>query len=227
MEPFAGGAQLFFSKEPAEVNVISDLDPELISFYRKLRSYREPLSCDMKTDRERFEKIKAKKNKTVCDYLYLNKNSFSCNMNTFAPSRILKKCKGDLINCNIKTLAENIDAVKNLLRRAEIESQDFREVLLKYDSPETFFYVDPPYVGPNKKECLYRKYCGVTPREVAEAVKNLKGKVLISYDDHPDVRRAFKGLRWKIEKVKMQYGFEQIEPGGKLRERVELLIRNY
>ena len=227
VEPFAGGAQLFFSKEPSEVNVISDVDPELIAFYRKLSRYSQPLACDMKPDREKFEKIKAKKNKTVCDYLYLNKNSFSCNMNTISPNRLLKKCKGDFINCNIKILAHKIDEVKDFLRRAEIESRDFREVLRKYDSPETFFYVDPPYVGPNKKECLYRKYCEVTPREVAEAVKNLKGKVLVSYDDHADVRGAFKGSRWKMERVKMPYSFEQIEPGGKKREGVELLIRNY
>ena len=62
---------------------------------------------------------------------------------------------------------------------------------------------------------------------LAEAVKNLKGKVLISYDDHPDVKKAFKGSHWKIEKVKIKYGFETIKPGEKHREEDELLIRNY
>ncbi|MFR9166830.1 MAG: DNA adenine methylase [Dysgonomonas sp.] len=33
-EPFAGGAPVFFDKEPAKVNVINDLNSELINFYR-------------------------------------------------------------------------------------------------------------------------------------------------------------------------------------------------
>lgn len=34
VEPFAGGAQVFFHKEPSKVEVLNDLDGELVNFLR-------------------------------------------------------------------------------------------------------------------------------------------------------------------------------------------------
>ena len=36
-EPFCGGAALFFSKEPSEIEVLNDLNAELINFYTVMR----------------------------------------------------------------------------------------------------------------------------------------------------------------------------------------------
>jgi len=227
VEPFAGGAPLFFSKEPAEINVLNDINRDLMDFYRKLREHEGPLVCDMKPDRRRFEEIKNKPDKSVCDFLYINRNSWSCNTETFSPTRLSSKGYSDWINAGIKQVAENLDEIKRKLRKAELLNTDFREVLKKYDSPDTFFYLDPPYWGPNKEQCLYQGHCGVTPWEVAEAVKDLKGKVLISYDNHPDVREAFEKIGWKIEEIEVPYSMEKTEKGGKKRRVKELLIRNY
>jgi DNA adenine methylase len=35
-EAFAGGAAVFFAKEPAQVEIINDLNGELINFYRTI-----------------------------------------------------------------------------------------------------------------------------------------------------------------------------------------------
>ena len=35
VEPFAGGAQVFFRKEPSKVEVLNDLDYEIVNFYRR------------------------------------------------------------------------------------------------------------------------------------------------------------------------------------------------
>src|SRR5579885_2325246 len=34
VEPFAGGAQIFFHKPPSEVEVLNDIDGEVVNFYR-------------------------------------------------------------------------------------------------------------------------------------------------------------------------------------------------
>ncbi|MBW2675743.1 MAG: DNA adenine methylase [Deltaproteobacteria bacterium] len=182
VEPFAGGAPLFFSKEPAEINVLNDINRDLMDFYRKLREHEGPLVCDMKPDRRRFEEIKNKPDKSVCDFLYINRNSWSCNTETFSPTRLSSKGYSDWINAGIKQVAENLDEIKRKLRKAW---------------------------------------------EVAEAVKDLKGKVLISYDNHPDVREAFEKIGWKIEEIEVPYSMEKTEKGGKKRRVKELLIRNY
>ena len=230
VEPFAGGAWLFWEKEPAEINVLNDINRDLMDFYRNLREVDE-LQCDMQPDRERFERIRAKSDKSVCDFLYLNKNSYSCKMDSFtATRRAHSPCfqRGDFTNCQIQKLSANLNKVKSHLSKAILHNRDFREVLAKYDSLDTFFYLDPPYWEPNRKECLYEEHCRVTPEEVAEAVKNLKGKVLISYDVHPKVEAAFDMPGWEKELVDVSYVMA-IGGGGatKAKKKKELLLRNY
>ena len=38
VEPYAGGASLFFAKEPAEKEVLCDIDGEIVDLYRWLKS---------------------------------------------------------------------------------------------------------------------------------------------------------------------------------------------
>jgi DNA adenine methylase len=46
-EPFAGGAAVFFDKEPAKVNVINDLNGELINFYRTVVTNMQELKIEV------------------------------------------------------------------------------------------------------------------------------------------------------------------------------------
>src|SRR6185437_10639787 len=48
VEAFSGGAQVFFHKEPSEVEVLNDLDGELVNFYRVLQWHHDELIRFMK-----------------------------------------------------------------------------------------------------------------------------------------------------------------------------------
>jgi len=88
------------------------------------------------------------------------------------------------------------------------------------------FYVDPPYIKANEKDCMYGKnMCDVTPQEVASEVKKIKGKAIISYDDHPEVRKAFK--TFKIEKLTVPYTLARAKDGKSQGKKKELLIKNF
>ncbi len=43
VEPFAGGAQVFFHKEPSRVEVLNDLDNEIVNFFRVCQQHYEEL----------------------------------------------------------------------------------------------------------------------------------------------------------------------------------------
>ena len=43
VEAFAGGAQVFFRKEPSKVEVLNDLDGEMVNFYRVCQQHYEEL----------------------------------------------------------------------------------------------------------------------------------------------------------------------------------------
>ena len=62
VEPFAGGAQVFFAKEPSKVEVLNDLDFELINFYRVAQVHYEELIRYMRftiVSRRYYELLKA------------------------------------------------------------------------------------------------------------------------------------------------------------------------
>src|SRR3979409_1418103 len=43
VEPFAGGAQVFFHKPPSPVEVLNDLDGEIVNFFRVCQWHHEEL----------------------------------------------------------------------------------------------------------------------------------------------------------------------------------------
>lgn len=88
-----------------------------------------------------------------------------------------------------------------------------------YDSSKTFHYLDPPYFGTEK---IYKENKDISPERVCNVAKKMKGKVMISYNDHPNVRRACKGLN--IKKVNTRYTLSSNSNNKKANE---VLITNY
>ncbi|NQT07559.1 DNA adenine methylase [Candidatus Bathyarchaeota archaeon] len=218
VEPFVGAGHVFWAKEPAEVEVINDLDPGLMKWYQDLKK-RSRFSCDMTPNKEKFYRIREKPGPlSFCDYLHLIKFSYGCKRRDYSPSK-LNRCleSEDPSTCTVNKLANNFDRFRDRLSRTRILKRDYRDVLKKYDGPDTFFYLDPPF---HELSCPYVS-CEVSPRQIADAVRKLKGKWLLSYNDHPDVRAAFKG--YKIEKFENQYSMNESD----VKQVFEVLIRNY
>lgn len=66
-----------------------------------------------------------------------------------------------------------------------IENLPYREILERYDRSDTFFYLDPPYCGVK----VYRLNFEAKDFEaLAEALAKVKGKFLMSLNDHPEAR---------------------------------------
>jgi DNA adenine methylase len=60
----------------------------------------------------------------------------------------------------------------------KIENEDYKEILARYDSPETLFYLDPPYVG---TENYYQETSGFDHDELVSRVTGLEGEFILSY----------------------------------------------
>jgi len=152
----------------------------------------------------------------MCGYLYTHKWSFG---------KVGKDFRDKLSPDNRGKHAMVVSLLggehKQKLSNVKIESKDFREVMKENNTKDTLVYLDPPYDGIHN---LYKKE-GVTPEEVCKAAKEHKGKVLISYNDTPRVRKAAKKYGLQIEKIKHEYTFGRQDKGQE--EVYELLISNY
>ena len=157
-----------------------------------------------KISRINFQKVKDKKD--VMSILYKCKTSFFSNCKSINPSKI-----GDTIDTDFTKYG---DRLKNTI----VLNEDFRKVIKKYDSPKTFFYLDPPYEKSEEQGVYKNLEYFITPEDVFESIKNIKGRFILSYNDSPKIRKLFN--KFNIKLVKTRYT-------NKKREVKELLISNF
>ena len=117
------------------------------------------------------------------------------------------------------------DWVEHFLKISDIENMDFEEVIKKYDSPTTYFYVDPPYW---KTENYYSNhdFDRNDHERLANVLKNIQGKFSLSYYDFPILSEWFPTDKYKWEKKEFAKA-AAAKQGKKQNMGEELLIMNY
>lgn len=220
VEAFVGGGSIFWKKALAEKNVINDKNSELIWFYKNLRDTNcaNLNHCNLPTNDKQFKNAVGQRKKNVCSFLGVNKRSYACQMDK--PHFNLSKSQGkNPKKAGIENLQKSCNKYQEKLRKTKILNEDYRTVVKQYDSKETFHYLDPPYV-----DTYDYGQAKVNPEDVCKLAKSVKGKIMISYNDHPRVRRACKGL--KFQRVKTNYEMQK-SITGKGKTVTELIITNY
>jgi DNA adenine methylase len=106
-----------------------------------------------------------------------------------------------------------------------VENMDFQQVVEKYDSPTTYFYMDPPYY---KTENYYSNHIFTieTHQRLATCLQNMQGKFGLSYYDFPQLSEWFpkETYVWKEKAYKKAAAAKK---DGTQNEGIELLIMNY
>jgi DNA adenine methylase len=82
----------------------------------------------------------------------------------------------------IANLGRFHERIKNVI----IENLDFEDVIKRYDSPETFFFCDPPYIGNSVRTPHLSLEMPLADHErLVNALLRVKGKVLLLNYRHP------------------------------------------
>jgi DNA adenine methylase len=223
VEPFAGGAQVLFHKEPSAVEVLNDLDGDIVNFFRICQAHHDELIRCMKfmlASRRWFATLKAQTPETLTDiqraarFLYLQKNSYA----GLVRQQNYQLAVTSPRPFNPQRLPEILDQAHERLARVQIESLPYEEILKRFDRPETLFYLDPPYF--HRK--LYRfNFTDEDFVKLAERLRAIKGKFILSINDEPEVREIFRGFHQR--EVDLHYTSQQLA-GKRYRE---LLITNF
>ena len=122
---------------------------------------------------------------------------------------------------NLLDLEEKVLEIHWRLAHVTIENRPYQDVIARYDRRHTFFYLDPPYYDMK----VYR--FNFEPKdfdEMAVVLAGIKGRFVMSLNDHKAVRRIFKNFR--IQPVSLRYSCMR-KPSSRGRERREVLICNY
>lgn len=223
IEPFCGGAQVFFHKEPSKVEVLNDLNEDIFNFLRVCQLHHPELVRYLQfytTSRKWFELFQGQNPETLSDiqraarFFYLQKNCYGglVRRQHFAIS------VQDGSNYNPHRIPLVLHLAHERLLGVQLECLPYQDILTKYDRSDTFFYLDPPYFGrPHYKFNLSED--GYI--ELANLLKALKGRFLLSLNDTPEIREIF--ADFKTHGLTFSYSSQR--KAGRVYK--EVLISNY
>lgn len=200
VEPFCGGAALFFMKEPSRVEVINDFDGEVVNLYRVVAHHLEELVRQFRwslVSRVMFDWANMQIPATLTDiqraarFFYLQQSCFGAK----PTGRTFGTATTSPPKLNLLRIEEKLSEAHLRLARTTIEHLDWKECIRRYDREHTLFYLDPPYwetAGYAPGAFNFEQY-----QAMAELAGSIKGRMVISINDHPQIRGVFAGLRLK------------------------------
>ena len=124
---------------------------------------------------------------------------------------------------SFRNTIDGLNDVAERLRNVCIESLGYADCIGRYDSPETFFYCDPPYMD---TEYYYTGYFAPESHErLSELLHGIKGRVMVSHyaDDLYD--RLYQG--WNRFEYRSFKGSHKAEPGREKPRTTEALYCNF
>lgn len=124
---------------------------------------------------------------------------------------------------NLLRIEEDLSAAHLRLSRALIECLPYDDILKRYDSENSLFYLDPPYYD---CETDYGKniFAKDDFAKLADILRVIKGKFVLSLNDKPAVRKIFGDFN--MREVQVRYSVGNINKTGEGIFR-ELIIMNY
>jgi len=183
IEPFFGGGAVFFSKEPSQMETINDISDFVITFFRQVKSNFSELKTVIDgTAHSRSEYMRAMSiyknsmffpdiSKAWAFYIATQMGSLSHIGSWYSSTTSNRyKCIRRKINNFSKEYAER-------LAQAQIECKDAVEVIKQRDTPDSFFFIDPPYLNSNQGH--YNGYTETDYKRLLEALQTIKGKFLL------------------------------------------------
>ncbi|EAV6568924.1 TPA: DNA adenine methylase [Salmonella enterica subsp. enterica serovar Panama] len=224
VEPFCGAAALYFLKVPSKTEVINDINGELVNLYRVVKHHLEEFVRQFKwalVSRQIYKWLQDTPEETLTDiqraarFYYLQKQAFGGKVadHTFGTSTTSAP------RFNLLRIEEELSMAHLRLSRTLIEHLDWYQCIERYDRPHTLFYCDPPYWG---TEGYGVDFPIGNYIQMAALARSIKGKMIISVNDIPEMRQAFNGLN--IQSVDISYN---LKVTGKATPRKELVICNF
>ena len=230
-EPFTGGAAVFFAKRPSEAEVLNDLNPEIINFYETLKTDFDALAVEVDAS------LHGRKIHRRACVVYDNPDLFSRAQRAWAGWYLAATSFGSMLGgtWGSDTYGKRVGAFNNKkaefnyalsqrLAGTKFENCDACKLIQIYDSPDSFFYTDPPYVGADQGH--YAGYTQAHFDTLLETLSRIGGKFLLSSYPNEPLSKVVQERGWYQAEVKMNNPMAASEAGC-LVVKTEVLTANY
>jgi DNA adenine methylase len=231
VEPFGGAAHVISQKPRATHEVYNDIDGNVVNFIVESTKDPEKLirACEAipysRTLYERWKKevLPVDSFDKAVRWFYMNRSGInSGNANDVSQTGWRHSVWSGQNPANgYISACKAIESFADRMKGVMIECNDFRNILEKYDSPQTLFYVDPPYVG---RENYYAgDFTEQDHRDLSDLLHKAQGNVILSYYSDPLIDELYEDF-WKES-----FGtYKQVVGGeGTSSPAEELLLMNF
>lgn len=206
VEPFCGGASMLFSRRPAGIEVINDMNGELVNFFQVLRDDGDRLREYLQNtpySRQIFEEWRVSNPATLppleraARFFYLSRSSFMASgaAGDRKPSWAFARIDDNRARSVMKVVEEELLKVRDRLRQVYVEHGDAREVIHRFDAPQTVFYCDPPYHPDTRSDGGYADELE-DHDELLDTLEDVQGMVALSGYPHESYDRL-EDAGWK------------------------------
>ena len=224
VEVFGGGGSVLLNKERSVREVLNDANGNLINLYRVVREHPDELKDrllyvvhnreDFKLAQRRLAQFPpADPIQRAADFYQIIRQSYAGNGKQFCT-----------VARSMWAGFPAIDRVAGRLQGVTLEIEDFETIFQRYDSPNTHFYLDPPYFF---TEDYYpgNIFLRSDHQRLAAILLNAEGLWLLSYNLCPEVLELYQQPGILIEEVDRINNMAQRYEGGAVYQ--EVLISNY
>lgn len=205
-EPFGGSAAVLLKKRPAPAEIYNDLFPDIVNFFRVLRDPYDAARLKDALDLTPYaleeykiaDEFRNNLTKAIHPVEHARMFFLRCEMG-FGSSGAISSAGfsregpgGRRKVLSFRNKIKNLPKVTARLLDVQIDSVDALSLFEQYDSPETLFYVDPPYVMETRKDksSVYaHEYTEEDHEKLLTALCGCEGMVVLSeystdqYDD--------------------------------------------
>jgi DNA adenine methylase len=230
VEPFGGAGGVLANKPDSKIEVYNDRDADLVQFFDVLRERGAELADwldDLPYAREKYEEWASKwydgwrpddEVRRAGVFFFLRATAFGAKyryQGGFAISTSRNQAY------TYQNQIERLRAFADRFRgQVVVENLDYRDVMEKWDSPDTLFYLDPPYADAKFR---YRRGKDFDHHELADRLQNVEGRWIVSYSAPPScIREVGETLVTRTTKYQMAAGHN-----GPAEEVNETLVLNY
>jgi len=194
-EPFAGSGAVLINRKPSPVETYNDIDGEVVNFFRVLREQKNELiekisltpfsreefalACELNPDLTPLEKarrffVRARQVRTGLAQTATVGRWANCkNTSRAGMSGVVSRWLGGI---------EQLEFIADRLIRVQIENRPANDIIKIYDSKETLFYCDPPYIHETRGDTKSYSYemSNQQHTELAEILNSVEGMVALS-----------------------------------------------
>lgn len=192
VEPFVGMGGVFLRRgfQP-RLEVANDLNGEIINLFRILQRHYPQLMEVMRfqiTSRREFVRLRAQNPLYLTDleraarFLYLQRLAFGGQV-----EGVFGVAPTSGPRFSLARMEPILDAAHERLEGVVFESLDWADLIPRYDTPDTLFYLDPPYWG-GENDYGKLMFERADFQKMADLLKDIQGRFILSINDVPDIR---------------------------------------